>query len=61
MKRTAEYRVSWETLPTYHPQSRIYQGRFYADRLVRRLAKNPNAIDVRLDVRQVGPWQEVDE
>jgi hypothetical protein len=58
MNRTTEYRVSWQTATTGHPQSRHFQTLFYACRFMRRLAER-NAVAVRLDVRQVGPWREM--
>ncbi len=55
MNRQTEFRVSWQTASTGHPQSRHFQTLFYAHRFMRRLADR-NAVDVRIDVRMVGPW-----
>ena len=58
MNRTTEYRVSWQTASSGHPQSRIFQTPYYAHRFKRRLAER-KAVGVRIDVRQVGPWREM--
>jgi len=58
MNRRTEFRVSWQTATTGHPQSRHFQTLFYACRFMRRLTDR-NAVGVRLDVRQVGPWREM--
>ena len=61
MNRRLEYRVSWRTASTGHPQSRVLQTRFYAVRLANTIRAS-GAADIRLDVRAVGPWMpSVDE